>query len=462
MQDWSRYALKAATLVHLRGRVPEVIAVGMMLLTLAILLWLVARGSRSKKSALTSMCAIAAVAVVASGISWYVTNKVWRPMPDYVGIEVFGPLASGLASIFALLVIAFSKKPGRIAVGSLICVIAVLTAYAVPNIYYGTYANLATVLHGTGDVQDLSEVEGIAPVADIFQPNTAPATQRVPLEQQWQPHYSSDLSSDGRSDSAGSAIVQADIPATNFSPRPSIIYIPPAYFARPRPLLPVLVLMAGQPGAPEDWLVNGNLKHTMDHFAAQHDGLAPIVAVVDQLSSNFKNPLCSDTDQGAVATYLEHDVPTWLKQHFQVDARPQSWAVGGLSNGGTCAMQVISRRDGPYRTVLDMSGEEHPNLHTLQMTIDKGFGGDRDAFEANNPLSIFASGADFTGYSAFCSIGDKEPDDVIEGLWKVCRAARDQGMDVVERTYSGTHEWKVWERALDDELSWLAEKMQLI
>ncbi|MDO5029540.1 MAG: alpha/beta hydrolase-fold protein [Corynebacterium sp.] len=460
MQDWSRYVLEAAALVHLRGRVPEVIAVVVMLLTLAILLWLVAWVSRSKKSALTSICAIVAVAVAASVLSWYVTNKVWRPMPDYVGIEVFGPLASGLASIFALLVIAISKKPRRIAVASLTCVIAVLTAYAVPNIYYGTYANLAKVLQGTGDVQDLSEVEGIAPVADIFHPNPAPTAQRVPLEQQWQPRHSSILGSDDRS--AASSIAQAEIPATNFSPRPSIIYIPPAYFARPRPLLPVLVLMAGQPGAPEGWLVNGNLKHTMDHFAAQHDGLAPIVAVVDQLSSNFKNPLCSDTNQGAVATYLEHDVPTWLEQHFQVDTRPQSWAVGGLSNGGTCAMQVISRRDGPYRTVLDMSGEEHPNLNSLEMTIEKGFGGDKGAFEANNPLSIFASGADFTGYSAFCSIGDKEPDDVIEGLWKVCQAARDQGMDVEERTYPGTHEWKVWEHALDDELSWLTEKMQLI
>jgi len=130
----------------------------------------------------------------------------------------------------------------------------------------------------------------------------------------------------------------------------------------------------------------------MDRFAEQHNGLAPIVAIADQLSSSFKNPLCSDTENGAVATYLEHDVPAWLEEHFQVDTRPQSWAVGGLSNGGTCAMQVLSRKGGPYRTVLDMSGEEFPNLHNLETTIDKGFGGDKAAFEENNPLSIFSSG----------------------------------------------------------------------
>jgi len=45
MQDWSWYALEAAKLVQLRGRVPEIIAVILMLLTLGFLLWLVAKGT---------------------------------------------------------------------------------------------------------------------------------------------------------------------------------------------------------------------------------------------------------------------------------------------------------------------------------------------------------------------------------------------------------------------------------
>lgn len=456
MQDWLWYALEAAKLVPLRGRVPEIIAVILMLLALGFLFRLAVKGSSTKKSALIKVCAIVVAVSSVSAIGWYVINKVWRPIPDYIGIDVFGPLASGLGSIVALCVIVFSKNPRRIIAGLLVCVFSLISAYAVPNIHYGTYANLAQVLRGPGKVQAFGEVDGLAPVADVFRPGDGNTAKPTPLEQQWRPRQVDQLSSDS------SVLVQADIPATDFSPRSSIIYVPGAYFARPRPLLPVLVLMPGQPGAPKDWLVNGDLKSTMDRFAEQHNGLAPIVAIVDQLSSSFKNPLCSDTGNGAVATYLEHDVPSWLEQHFQVDTRPQSWAVGGLSNGGTCAMQVLSRKGGPYRTVLDMSGEEFPNLHNLETTIEKGFGGDKAAFEANNPISIFASGEDFTGYSAFCSIGDEESKDVIEGLWKVCRAGRGQGMDVQERTYSGSHEWKVWDRALDDELPWLAEKMNLI
>ena len=456
MQDWSWYALEAAKLVQLRGRVPEIIAVILMLLTLGFLLWLVAKGNSSRKSGLIQVCAIVVAVSVVSTIGWYVLNKVWRPIPDYIGIEVFGPFASGLSGIVALVVIASSKKPRRIIAGLLVCSLSVLGAYAVPNIHYGTYANLAQVLRGPGKVQAFGEVDGLAPVADVYRPGDSESAKQTSLEQRWRPRQAENIGTDS------SVLVQADIPATNFSPRPSIVYLPPAYFTRPRPLLPVLVLMPGQPGTPKDWLVNGDLKNTMDRFAEQHNGLAPIVAIADQLSSSFKNPLCSDTENGAVATYLEHDVPAWLEEHFQVDTRPQSWAVGGLSNGGTCAMQVLSRKGGPYRTVLDMSGEEFPNLHNLETTIDKGFGGDKAAFEENNPLSIFSSGEDFTGYSAFWSIGDKEPRDVIEGLWKVCRAGHSQGMDVQERTYSGTHEWKVWEKSLDDELPWLAAKMNLI
>ncbi|MFV8161296.1 hypothetical protein [Mycobacteroides abscessus] len=45
---------------------------------------------------------------------------------------------------------------------------------------------------------------------------------------------------------------------SEFSGRPAEIYLPPAYFNDPRPQLPVLVLIASQPGGPRDWLSGGS------------------------------------------------------------------------------------------------------------------------------------------------------------------------------------------------------------
>jgi hypothetical protein len=55
------------------------------------------------------------------------------------------------------------------------------------------------------------------------------------------------------------------------------LYLPPAYLGSVRARLPVLVLIPGQPGGPEDWLLAGRLAAVMDAFAAAHDGLAPVV-----------------------------------------------------------------------------------------------------------------------------------------------------------------------------------------
>ncbi|WP_407812297.1 alpha/beta hydrolase-fold protein, partial [Staphylococcus aureus] len=88
---------------------------------------------------------------------------------------------------------------------------------------------------------------------------------------------------------------------SGFSARDAEIYLPPAYFTNPRPELPVLVLLAGQPGAPEDWLQGGRLVQTMDTYAAAHSGLAPVVVVADGTGSELANPLCVDSQLGNVA-----------------------------------------------------------------------------------------------------------------------------------------------------------------
>lgn len=447
MPAWLENVQQIAHHIPLRGTVPEVLIVVVMLTAFVALLLLVFRRKNLRRPARLAVFIIAP-AVAFSLASWIVTTWIWKPLPDYVGLEIFGPMAVGVASLFALVAVLFSKQLKRIVIAIFASLIAVASSYAVPNIHYGTYATVADYLHGTGDVPDFDTVTGIAHVKDVFHPHSVAS-----LERQWKPKES--VPERG-------FMVKADIPASDFAPRTSFIYLPPAYFTQPRPLLPVLVLMAGQPGTPEDWLSSGNLQHTMDNFARDHQGLAPVVVSVDQLSSSLKNPLCSDTDSGAVATYLEKDVPNWINANLQVDSRAQSWAVGGLSNGGTCAMQALARQDGPYRTVLDMSGELHPDLGGLEKTIDEGFGGSKEKFSANDPLSIFESGADFTGYSAFCSIGSDEQQTMIDHLWKVCDAAKERGMDVETRTYPGDHEWKVWQRALADELPWLAGKFNLI
>lgn len=126
----------------------------------------------------------------------------------------------------------------------------------------------------------------------------------------------------------------------------------------------------------------------MDAFAATHAGLAPVVVVPDHLGVPTENPLCSDATLGKVATYLVKDVPGWIEQNLAVDTDHRRWAIGGASNGGTCSLQVVTRAPEVYQTFLDMSGELHPSLGSEERTIYEGFAGNREKYQANDPLTL--------------------------------------------------------------------------
>ena len=95
-------------------------------------------------------------------------------------------------------------------------------------------------------------------------------------------------------------IYDASIPAakSGFKVRDAMVYLPPAALSAEPPELPVMELMAGQPGSPGRFFQASHIKGMLDRYASKHDGLAPIVISPDQNGSNSNNSLCADTSQG--------------------------------------------------------------------------------------------------------------------------------------------------------------------
>lgn len=83
--------------------------------------------------------------------------------------------------------------------------------------------------------------------------------------------------------------MQAAVVAVLLVARDAQVHLPPAYFAHPRPKLPVVVLVSGAPGSPEQWFVEGRAGQTLDAFAEGHRGLAPITVAVDANGATFKD-----------------------------------------------------------------------------------------------------------------------------------------------------------------------------
>jgi enterochelin esterase-like enzyme len=253
---------------------------------------------------------------------------------------------------------------------------------------------------------------------------------------------------------------EADIPGSDsgLHSREAYIYLPPAYQLVPRPALPVLVLVSGQPGGPSDWLTGGALRSRLDRFAADHDGVAPVVVVVDPNGSVSANTLCMDSRIAQADTFLARDVPGWISRTLDVDPNHQQWAAGGFSFGATCALQLGTRHPDIYHSVLAFSSEREPALaKERNKTIDAAFGGDEAAFDVQTPLTIMEARR-FPGHAIFFVAGSRDPE-FVGYMDELSGAARGAGFDVEARQIANTgHSWETASRGLPQALEFMATR----
>jgi poly(3-hydroxybutyrate) depolymerase len=177
----------------------------------------------------------------------------------------------------------------------------------------------------------------------------------------------------------------AHIPATvsGFSARDAGLYLPPAARVKHPPVLPLVVMMMGQPGNPDP----EPIADVLDRFAAAHHGLAPIVVVADQIGDPTHDTLCMDTSRfGKVETYITRDVAEWAERHLAVTHDHRFWTAAGYSNGGLCALKFGVERPHLFSTILDISGEEFPGAEHPDATLRDVFHGDQAAYDAAKPL----------------------------------------------------------------------------
>lgn len=401
--------------------------------------------NRSRRHLILSLPLTFAGALLVVLGMWFVIEKAWHPFPDPLAASVYFWTGVGVWAVLLIVprTLVSPRKWLAAGVSVLAGVLVVLAAALQVNLVFGAYPTV-------GDAVGRSAANTIA-IGDLPPHQDAPLTL-APAAANWQPPAG--MPDVGR-------VTTVDIPATvsGFSGRPAVVYLPPAYFTAQRPLLPVLVLLAGQPGSPEDWLAGGRLETTMNDFARAHGGLAPVVVVADGTGSQFANPLCVDSPLGNVATYLTVDVPAWVTSTLQVNPDHKVWAIGGLSYGGTCALQMSTLKPDIYPTFVDLSGQLEPTYGDRKSTVDQVFGGNAAAFTAINPMDLMAKNK-YLGVGGYFVVGAGD-DEYREGLRTVYQAAQASGMTVSFNEVPGSHSFAVWSKGLADSLPFLAQRMGL-
>ncbi|MDN5860995.1 MAG: hypothetical protein L0H84_20510, partial [Pseudonocardia sp.] len=214
---------------------PVLLAVGGVALFL-----LLARGGRG--GLVTVVVAVLLAALTYVGLNPLVVDVldlVPEPLPSAVLVWI----AVGLGAVALAVGSLFGTTAARKALAIVCGVLVLVTAGSQVNVYFEEYPTVASLAGDDGDPLSTND-RGVqsrsmdTPVVDRWE---GPAT-------------------------GASSVPSAPIPGTvsGFTGRPARIYLPAAYHSPDPPLLPVLILVAGQPGGPDDWVVSGRLQMLMD------------------------------------------------------------------------------------------------------------------------------------------------------------------------------------------------------
>jgi S-formylglutathione hydrolase FrmB len=252
-------------------------------------------------------------------------------------------------------------------------------------------------------------------------------------------------------------VIPFQMPGTvsHFSPRTGEVYLPPVWFQLPHPHLPVIELLHGSPGSPADWTRGSRADLTADEYAAAHDGYAPILVMPDVNGAWRNDSECVDGPRGMAETYLRVDVRNAVVRTFAARADGASWGIAGLSEGGSCALQMGLRHPDDFRVVGDFSGDDHPWAG----------GGLRSLFWGSTPSEVQRAEA---SYDPRVLLANRHPsrgpaiafaigrsDHLQPKLERLYAAALRDGLPATYATYPGGHEFRLWGNCLAGAFPWM-------
>ena len=263
----------------IRGIVPQTVFGVTAVAALVLLIGLVV-GKRNRAHRMHPLIVSLIVAVAAGAVgllaAWLVSD-VFMAFGVSLGWPVIFTIAGGIAAVgFVIAAAVIVQGLRRVVAIILVPLILVSTALGVDSIY--------------GEYQTIGNLVGYSPYASLSSVKVHESAMSV---DQWrkraQRNDLPDMPQTGK-------VLTVTIPNTksNFAARPAMIYLPPAALSEMPPTLPVMELMAGQPGSPSRLIDAGNIAAMMDSYAAKHDGLAPIVIAPDQNGEVSHNSLCAD------------------------------------------------------------------------------------------------------------------------------------------------------------------------
>jgi S-formylglutathione hydrolase FrmB len=364
---------------------------------------------------------------------WLTRSRGWADEPGPVVVWAW----IGLTAVALALAVLGWKSAAwwRRAVSLLAVPLTALCTVLSLNIWFGYVRTVDTAWHFVtrGPLPDQTTGDSVAAAA---------AEQKVP---------------------AHGAVLKVDTGrlGSHFHHRGEIVYLPPIWFSTsPPPRMPVVMMIGGEFGSSADWILAGDAVRTIDQFAADHNGSAPVFVFVDKGGVINRDTECVNGPRGNAADHLTNDVVPFTVDTFGVSSNPDNWGIVGWSAGGTCALDLAVTHPELFSVFVDIAGDAGPNAGTKDETIDRLYGGDESAWAEFDPATAITRHGPYLKTSGLFAVSSgSPPDSHAVAADKLCRLGEANGIECSIVAQGGKHDWEFATAVFKSTLPWLAGRL---
>ncbi|MGH3275320.1 MAG: alpha/beta hydrolase [Streptosporangiaceae bacterium] len=174
------------------------------------------------------------------------------------------------------------------------------------------------------------------------------------------------------------------------------VFLPPQYFqpGYQKYHFPVIELIHGYPGQPQDWITVLGVNAELDALVSQHAARPAVLVMPDANGTRGVSLQCLNQAGGPQDdTFLSKDVPAYIAARLRVQQPGTGWGIAGYSEGGFCAANLALRHGRVYSFAGVLSGyfRPYPNQLVNPVREVSPFGGNRRAAQLNTPVDLLRS-----------------------------------------------------------------------
>jgi enterochelin esterase-like enzyme len=243
------------------------------------------------------------------------------------------------------------------------------------------------------------------------------------------------------------------------------VYLPPQYFqpAYQAYRFPVIELIHGQPGEPQDWIGVVGVTRAFGHLLADKHARPAVLVMPDANGGDKISLQCLNQVGGPQdLTYLAVDLPGQLTRTLRVRRPGPGWGVAGYSEGGYCAANMALRFPHGYGAAGVLSGYFAPFDNRLSASGPpvSPFAGSSSLREQNTPLDELRTLSAATAVPRFwLGAGAADGQAVADAETFRAELLPRQGSVPLTLTPGGGHTMTTWRAELPAMLSWMTLRL---